>query len=88
MNVHGGKGICLRPNNYVGRAYQLVPVAIIVEGANMLTRSMIIFGHAVIPMCCGNWKHRAWLTLGRRANNSIRCCGSISASQSAMRGVR
>ena len=48
MDVHGGKGICLGPNNYLGRAYQLVPVAITVEGANILTRSMIIFGQGAI----------------------------------------
>src|SRR5665213_3497737 len=34
MDVHGGKGICLGPKNYLGRAYQIVPVAITVEGAN------------------------------------------------------
>src|SRR5256885_172655 len=38
MDVHGGKGICLGPRNYLGRAYQAVPVAITVEGANLLTR--------------------------------------------------
>jgi acyl-CoA dehydrogenase len=39
MDVHGGKGICLGPKNYLGRGYQIVPVAITVEGANILTRS-------------------------------------------------
>jgi acyl-CoA dehydrogenase len=48
MDVHGGKGICLGPSNYLGRAYQLLPVAITVEGANILTRSMIIFGQGAI----------------------------------------
>ncbi len=48
MDVHGGKGICLGPNNYLGRAHQLMPVAITVEGANILTRSMIIFGQGAI----------------------------------------
>ncbi len=48
MDVHGGKGICLGPNNYLGRAYQLVPVAITVEGANILTRCLIIFGQGAI----------------------------------------
>src|SRR5207245_1794405 len=32
MDVHGGKGICLGPRNYLGRGYQIVPVAITVEG--------------------------------------------------------
>ncbi len=48
MDVHGGKGICLGPNNYLGRGYQTVPVAITVEGANILTRNLIIFGQGAI----------------------------------------
>ncbi|NJD87193.1 MAG: acyl-CoA dehydrogenase [Betaproteobacteria bacterium] len=48
MDVHGGKGICMGPNNYLGRAYQTVPIAITVEGANILTRSLIIFGQGAI----------------------------------------
>ena len=48
MDVHGGKGICLGPNNYLGRGYQVVPVAITVEGANLLTRNLIIFGQGAI----------------------------------------
>ncbi|HEY5993964.1 MAG TPA: acyl-CoA dehydrogenase [Gallionellaceae bacterium] len=48
MDVHGGKGICLGPSNYLGRGYQQVPIGITVEGANILTRSMIIFGQGAI----------------------------------------
>ncbi len=48
MDIHGGKGICLGPNNYLGRGYQVTPVAITVEGANILTRSLIIFGQGAI----------------------------------------
>ena len=48
MDVIGGKGICLGPSNFLGRAYQQVPVAITVEGANILTRSLIIFGQGAI----------------------------------------
>jgi acyl-CoA dehydrogenase len=48
MDVHGGKGICLGPNNYLGRGYQIVPIGITVEGANILTRSLIIFGQGAI----------------------------------------
>ena len=48
MDVHGGKGICLGPKNYLARGYQVVPVAITVEGANILTRSLIIFGQGAI----------------------------------------
>lgn len=48
MDVHGGKAICMGPKNYLGRSYQQVPIAITVEGANILTRSMIIFGQGAI----------------------------------------
>jgi acyl-CoA dehydrogenase len=48
MDIHGGKGICLGPKNYLGRGYEVVPVAITVEGANLLTRSLIIFGQGAI----------------------------------------
>jgi acyl-CoA dehydrogenase len=48
MDIHGGKGICLGPSNWVGRGYQVVPVGITVEGANILTRSLIIFGQGAI----------------------------------------
>lgn len=48
MDIHGGKGICLGPNNYLGRGYQGVPVAITVEGANILTRSLMIYGQGAI----------------------------------------
>jgi acyl-CoA dehydrogenase len=48
MDVHGGKGIMLGPKNYLARGYQAVPIAITVEGANILTRNLIIFGQGAI----------------------------------------
>lgn len=48
MDIHGGKGICLGPNNYLGRGYQNAPISITVEGANILTRCLIIFGQGAI----------------------------------------
>ncbi|WP_281561531.1 acyl-CoA dehydrogenase FadE [Thalassomonas sp. RHCl1] len=48
MDIHGGKGICMGPNNYLARGYQGAPVAITVEGANILTRNMIIYGQGAI----------------------------------------
>lgn len=48
MDVHGGKGICLGPNNYLGRGYQGAPISITVEGANILTRNMMIFGQGAM----------------------------------------
>jgi acyl-CoA dehydrogenase len=43
MDIHGGKGICDGPSNYLQAAYQSIPVAITVEGANILTRTLITF---------------------------------------------
>ena len=48
MDIHGGKGIMMGPNNYLGSGYMTIPIAITVEGANILTRSMIIFGQGAI----------------------------------------
>jgi len=48
MDIQGGSGICLGPNNLLGRVYQAIPISITVEGANILTRSMIIFGQGAI----------------------------------------
>jgi acyl-CoA dehydrogenase len=48
MDIHGGKGIIQGPNNYLAHAYQAIPISITVEGANILTRSLIIFGQGAI----------------------------------------
>ena len=48
MDIHGGKGIITGPRNYLAHGYQAVPIAITVEGANILTRSLIIFGQGAI----------------------------------------
>jgi acyl-CoA dehydrogenase len=48
MDIHGGKGIIMGPKNYLGKAWQGLPIWITVEGANILTRSMIIFGQGAI----------------------------------------
>jgi acyl-CoA dehydrogenase len=48
MDIQGGSGICMGPRNLLGRVYQSIPISITVEGANILTRSMIIFGQGAI----------------------------------------
>ncbi|MCY7355113.1 MAG: acyl-CoA dehydrogenase [Lysobacter sp.] len=53
MDVHGGKGIILGPNNYLGRSWQASPIGITVEGANIMTRSLLIFGQGAI--LCHPW---------------------------------
>jgi len=48
MDIAGGKGICMGPSNFLGAAYMQMPVSITVEGANILTRSLIVFGQGAI----------------------------------------
>jgi acyl-CoA dehydrogenase len=48
MDVHGGKGVILGPRNYLGRGWQGIPVSITVEGANIMTRNLMIFGQGAI----------------------------------------
>ncbi|WP_426688388.1 acyl-CoA dehydrogenase [Rhodanobacter ginsengiterrae] len=48
MDVHGGKAVQLGPSNYAGRGWSSVPIAITVEGANIMTRSLMIFGQGAI----------------------------------------
>jgi acyl-CoA dehydrogenase len=48
MDVHGGKAVCDGPKNYLSNIYYALPVSITVEGANILTRSLIIFGQGAI----------------------------------------
>jgi len=48
MDIAGGKGICMGPSNFIAAAYTQVPISITVEGANILTRSLIIFGQGAI----------------------------------------
>ena len=48
MDVHGGKAVMDGPQNYLGNFYRVIPVGITVEGANILTRNLIIFGQGAI----------------------------------------
>lgn len=48
MDVVGGAGISLGPSNLLGRMYQSIPVGITVEGANILTRTLIVFGQGAV----------------------------------------
>ncbi len=48
MDVQGGSAICMGPRNFIGRVYQSIPISITVEGANILTRTMITFGQGAI----------------------------------------
>jgi acyl-CoA dehydrogenase len=75
MDVHGGRGICMGPRNYLARVYQAIPISITVEGANILTRSLIIFGQGAIRC------HRYLLSEMQAAQQS-----DVRAFDSAVRG--
>jgi acyl-CoA dehydrogenase len=48
MDIHGGKGVSNGPNNVFSTLYKGVPIAITVEGANIMTRNLIIFGQGAV----------------------------------------
>lgn len=48
MDVFGGKGICRGPGNPVADAWMAAPIGITVEGANILTRTLIVFGQGLV----------------------------------------
>jgi acyl-CoA dehydrogenase len=48
MDIHGGKAVIDGPQNYMGSLYRAVPIGITVEGANILTRNLIVFGQGAI----------------------------------------
>jgi acyl-CoA dehydrogenase len=48
MDIHGGKAVIDGPQNYIGNLHRAVPVGITVEGANILTRNLIVFGQGAI----------------------------------------
>ena len=78
MDVIGGKGICMGPGNFLARAYQQIPIAITVEGANIMTRSLIIFGQGAIRC------HPFVLTLMRTASD--RSDGALARFDRALFG--
>ena len=86
MDIAGGKGICMGPSNFLGAAYMQMPVSITVEGANILTRSLIVFGQGairchpyVLKEIDGDPRDR---TPARRVRPSTPRCSAICASRS------
>jgi acyl-CoA dehydrogenase len=79
MDVHGGRAICDGPSNYLMTGYQAIPVAITVEGANILTRSMIIFGQGAI-------RCHPWLLKEMQAAQNAASTDSLGAFDEALCG--
>ncbi len=64
MDIHGGSGISKGPRNALKNAYTSVPIGITVEGANILTRSLIIFGQGAIR--CHPFVEKEMAAIGKR----------------------
>ncbi|HAT8178112.1 TPA: acyl-CoA dehydrogenase [Legionella pneumophila] len=50
MDVHAGRAIVVGPRNYLNSLYQSIPISITVEGANIMSRNLLIFGQG--SMAC------------------------------------
>ena len=48
MDVHGGRGVIMGERNYLSSGYMSMPISITVEGANILTRNLMIFGQGAV----------------------------------------
>jgi acyl-CoA dehydrogenase len=79
MDVHGGKAICDGPSNYLQAAYQSAPIAITVEGANILTRSLIVFAQGAL-------RSHPWLIKSVEALQDPDETRGVDALEEAMKG--
>lgn len=79
MDIQAGSGICLGPRNLMGRVYQAAPIAITVEGANLLTRNLIIFGQGAL-------RAHPWLLSELRAAEDQDPSSSLARFDRAVRG--
>ena len=75
MDIHGGKGIQLGPRNYLARGYESIPIAITVEGANILTRNLMIYGQGAIRC------HPYVLKEMRAASMEEHAAGAVTAAR-------
>ena len=90
MDIAGGKGICMGPSNFLGAAYMQIPVSITVEGANILTRSLIVFGQGAIrchPFVLKEMQaaQRRGCARGARSRSTTRCVGHVRFAMSQSR---
>jgi acyl-CoA dehydrogenase len=78
MDILGGCGISMGPRNFVARGYEALPIGITVEGANILTRNLIIFGQGAIR--CHPYLFREMQTADRNELTSFdeALCGHTS----------
>ena len=80
MDIAGGRAIQLGPRNFLALTYQAIPIAITVEGANILTRSLMIFGQGSMrchPYLLKNCNYFSLTTKPMPYKNSMICCLNI-----------
>src|SRR5437899_8021054 len=77
MDIAGGKGICMGPSNFLGAAYMQMRVSITVEGPNILTRSLIIFGQGALRCHPYVLKELAATRVQDRARPLAACDGAL-----------
>jgi acyl-CoA dehydrogenase len=87
MDVVAGRGVITGPRNFLARAYQAVPIGITVEGANIVTRSLMIFGQgrfAATPTSSMKSRPPAWPTNGKPSASSMASSIATSPTPPAM----
>lgn len=84
MDVHAGKAVQSGPNNYLNHVYDGTPVAITVEGANILTRNMLVFGQGsyrlhpnLRPIKSALYKGETWSAIARIGKMAGGLAGSV-----------
>jgi acyl-CoA dehydrogenase len=70
MDVLGGAALCRGPRNLMAQAHVGAPIGITVEGANILTRTLILFGQGAIR--CHPWVHREMEALEANDGKALR----------------
>ena len=70
MDIHAGRGVQTGPRNYLSHPYQSIPISITVEGANILTRNLIIFGQGALR--CHPYLRHEMAAATSTASNAIK----------------
>lgn len=69
MDVHGGRAVVVGPRNYLTGFYQGIPTSITVEGANVMTRNLLIFGQG--SMACHPFVREEFYAVSEKNKNKF-----------------
>lgn len=70
MDVHAGRSVVVGPRNYLTNYYQGVPISITVEGANVMSRNLLIFGQG--SMACHPYIREEFYAVSREDKDAFR----------------